>query len=174
VIVSKSNVPPKGSDPNSKAELALLLRDAVRHSVQIEREAALAMIPKQSRVKPIALGLLLAAATAFSAWSFLAKPEFIWGSGATPISPERTEASARLAMYLQARRLDLYREREGEYPEALAVVGGDTSLGYERSSDTSFALTITVGGKRLELASGSDRESFLGSSRELVQQKVGR
>jgi hypothetical protein len=172
--VTQSNVPNKGSDPHSKAELALLLRDAVRHSVQIEREAALAMIPKRSRAKPIALGLLLVLAAAFSAWSFVAKPAFIWGAGVTPISPERTEASARLAMYLQARRLDLYREREGEYPEALATVGGETSLGYQRATDTSFVLTITIGGTRLELASGSDREAFLGNSRELIQQKVGR
>ncbi len=169
-----SKVPPPGSDPNPKAELALLLRDAVRHSVQIEREAALAMIPRQSRAKPIAMGIFVAAALAFSAWSLIARPAFIWGTGASPVSPQRLEASARLAMYLQARRLDFYRAREGEYPEALGEVGGDTTLGYERVADTAFVLSISIAGKRLELPSASDREAFLANSRDLVQQKVGR
>lgn len=169
--------PPKdpGSKPPSNQEdLAFLLRDAVRHSVQIEREAALATLPKRSRAWPILLGVSSAAMLAFSAYSFVARPAFIWGSGASPVTAERTEASARLAMYLQARRLDLYRAREGEYPASLMDVGGETSLGYQRVDDSTFVLTITTAGKRLELASRADREAFLGNSRALVQQRVGR
>jgi hypothetical protein len=77
-------------------------------------------------------------------------------------------------MYLQARRLDLYRGREGEYPDALSAVGGDTLLGYRRLDDTTFVLTASVAGQKLQLSSGDDRNAFLGNSRELVQQRVGR
>lgn len=168
----KSSADPK---PHSKEELALLLRDAVRHSVQIEREAALAMVPKVSRARPIAMGFFIALAFAFAAWSFVARPAFIWGAGAGAFPPERVEAGLRLAMYLQARRLDLFRRREGEYPDVLGEVGGDTTLGYRRVNDTSFVLTAAAGGGRvLVLQSSDDREAFLGNSRDLVQQRVGR
>ena len=167
-------VPPPGSHPRPKEDLSHLLREAVRHSVQIEREASVAAVPKTSRAKPIAVGLFCALSLGFCAWSFIARPAFIWGTPPVAIPAQRAEAGVRLAMYLQARRLDLYREREGEYPERLRDVGGDTALGYRRIDDTHFALAATVGNRQLVLTSDADREAFLGNSRDLVQQKVGR
>jgi len=170
----KPGTPPDKPQPHGKEELALLLRDAVRHSVQIEREAALAMIPKETRGRPVAMGIFVAIALAFSAWSFIAKPAFIWGAGASTIAPEREEAGVRLAMFLQARRLDLHRAKEGEYPDALSEVGGDTTLGYRLTDDGGFVLTATAAGRTLVLTSTDNREAFLGRSRDIVQQRMAR
>ena len=75
-------------------------------------------------------------------------------------------------MFLLARRLDLYRSREGEYPESLTEVGGDVAIGYRRIDAATFELSWEANGKKLVLASGDDRDAFLGNSVELVQQRV--
>lgn len=167
---------PPGSQPprpDSRADLALLLRDAVRHSVQIEREAALPQVRKPSRAKPIAIGTLCVLLLGLSAYSFIARPEFIWGTHSGAIPAPRAEASVRVAMYLMARRLDAYRAREGVFPATLSAVGGDTTLGYRQDGER-FELFTTVNGSRVALGSADDRTAFLGSSFDIVQQKVGR
>ena len=75
-------------------------------------------------------------------------------------------------MALMARRLDLFREREGEYPESLTEVGGDVAIGYRLIDGGTFELSWQVNGRRLVLSSTDDRDAFLGNSVELVQQRV--
>lgn len=162
----------KSKRPPGKAEeLGHLLNEAVRHSVQLERE--LLEVPRQPpRRKGAFIAVLCAILLGASAASFVLKPEFIWGKRIASLPPQRSEANARLAMVLMARRLDLYRAREGEYPESLTDVGGDVAIGYRRLDPTSFELSWQANGKTLVLASGDDRDAFLGNSVELVQQRV--
>lgn len=171
---SRQEPPPETGKRNSKVERALLLRDAVEHSARAEQEIATKHSVRRSRAAQRMLTVLCIGGIGFCAWSFIARPAFIWGTGASPIPPQRAEAGVRLAMYLQARRLDLYREREGAYPDALGEVGGDTTIDYRRADDTAFVLTATAAGRVLVLKSADDREAFLGNSRDLVQQRVGR
>lgn len=161
---------PKRS-PGTSEDRDRLLHQAVRHSVQLERE--LLEIPSQPPrrtgvITAVLCGILLGASVA----SFVFKPEFIWGTRISSLPPERSEANGRLAMFLLARRLDLYRAREGEYPESLTEVGGDVAIGYRRIDPATFELSWVVNGKKLVLASGDDRDAFLGNSVALVQQKV--
>lgn len=157
--------------PGKTEDLDRLLNEAVRHSVQLEREllAIPTQPPRRTRAVVAVLCALLLIA---SAASFVLKPDFIWGNRAASISPQRSEANGRLAMFLLARRLDLYRSREGEYPESLEEVGGDVAIGYRRIDPTAFELSWDANGRKLVLASGDDRDAFLGNSVELVQQRV--
>ena len=162
----KSRRPPGQTD-----DLDRLLHDAVRHSVQLERE--LLELPRQQpRRTGVVVAVLCAILLAASAASFVLQPAFIWGNRTASIPPRRAEANGRLAMFLLARRLDLYRAREGEYPESLTDVGGDVAIGYRRIDPTTFELSWEANGKKLVLASGDDRDAFLGNSVELVQQRV--
>lgn len=162
----KSKRPPGKTD-----DLGHLLNEAVRHSVQLERE--LLDLPKQQpRRRGAFVAVLCAILLAASAASFVLKPAFIWGNRTASLPPQRAEANGRLAMFLLARRLDLYRSREGEYPESLTDVGGDVAIGYRRIDPTTFELSWEANGKKLVLASGDDRDAFLGNSIELVQQRV--
>ncbi|HET9454755.1 MAG TPA: hypothetical protein VFO66_10780 [Gemmatimonadaceae bacterium] len=157
--------------PGKPGDLNRLLNEAVRHSVQLERE--LLEIPDRPPRRTGALvAVLCALLLAASGASFVLKPEFIWGKRIASLPPQRSEANARLAMFLLARRLDLHHSREGEYPESLADVGGDVAIGYRLIDGGTFELSWQVNGKRLVLSSTDDRDAFLGNSVELVQQRV--
>lgn len=164
----------KSKRPPGKADgLGHLLNEAVRHSVQLEREL-LEPTRQQPRRRGAFVGVLCAILLAASAASFVLKPAFIWGNRTASMPPQRAEANGRLAMFLLARRLDLYRSREGEYPESLTDVVGDVAIGYRRIDPTTFELSWEANGKKLVLASGDDRDAFLGNSVELVQQRVSK
>lgn len=167
--------PPKKDRANadSPEELAELLRDAVRHSVQIEREAALAELRTPSRARPIALGVICAALFSFSAWSFIARPEFIWGPRVTALAPERAEAGARVAMYIMAKRAEAIRARDGEFPDDGAEIGAPQGFTYIRDGDT-YTIRTQLNGRELTLRSDDDAQAFLGDSRDVIQQRVGR
>lgn len=158
---------------DSPEELADLLREAVRHSVQIEREAALAGLQKPSRARPIALGVICVALFALSAWSFIARPEFIWGPRVAAFAPERAEANARVAMYIMAKRAEAIRARDGELPDGGEEVGATQGFTYARDGDA-FTISTRLNGRDLTLRSDEDAQAFLGNSRDLIQQKVGR
>lgn len=166
-------LPPDSSKRPSgdRGELDRLLHEAVRHSVQLERELLEIPGPAPRRTGPV-IAVLCAILLAASAASFVFRPEFIWGKRVASLTPQRSEANGRLAMFLLARRLDLYRAREGEYPERLTEIGGDVAIGYRLIDPAKFELSWHVNGRTLVLASDDDRDAFLGNSLQLVQQRV--
>jgi hypothetical protein len=151
---------------------AKLLRDAVEHSVAEEKEAARPQRRDKSNASRIALALLCVPLAAFAIYSFVAKPEFIWGPR-TVVSPARTEATVRMSMFLLARRAELHKTRVGEYPASLREFSPDTMLGYRRTAN-GFEVTGSANGRSLVFRSSDNPAAFLGNSAELLQQKVGR
>ena len=163
--------PPKKR--HSGIERALLLRDAVTHAVRAEQETARPHARRQSRGGRMAVVALCAGLVAFCAWSFVQRPEFIWGPRAPAVPAERVEANVRMSMYLVARRAELQRAAHGDYPNALAEFSPDTALRY-RASGEEFEITGVANGRLLVLRSSDDLGAFLGNSADLIQQRVRR
>ena len=108
------------SDKNAEVERALALRDVMDHAVRVKREISEAK-PLHRRRGVIAL-LLCIPLLGFSIYSFVARPEFIWGAPAR-LPQEQAEANARVAMFLLAQRIEALRAARGDYPESLAEIG---------------------------------------------------
>ena len=102
---------------------------------------------------------------AFAAWSWIARPEFIWGADPKNEPPKRVEADARIGMYLTGRRIESYRKQNGHLPGTLSVVGDRTpGLTYEAVNDSVFELRMTAAGKRIVLKSNEPQSNILGNS----------
>jgi hypothetical protein len=145
---------------------ALALRDVMQHAVQAEQAAAVRRAPRArgyGTVVACAIVLLVCA------WSFVVRPEFIWGKPAAEITAEREEAAIRFAMHLLARRAESHRAAYGEYPLA-GDLPTDSTIHYTRLSDSAFQIAASVRGRRLVLASSDDLAAFLGNSASLIQQ----
>ena len=78
-----------------------------------------------------------------SAWSFIARPEIIWGpTPETELRPaDEYEAQQRAVMWLQAQRLFTYRFENGVLPRRLQDAGDPYgAFTYHRWSDSTFEL----------------------------------
>jgi len=145
-----------------------MLRDVMDHAVRVKREISEAKPLHRSRgllVLGVCLPLL-----AFSAYSFLARPAFIWGTPSV-IAPEQRDAGARVALFLLAQRLEAVRAARGDYPRSLAEIGEGTSgVEYRVSGDTLFELRVrTDSTSVLVFRSNDDAARFLGDSPTKIQ-----
>lgn len=165
--------PPPGTPRNSKVERAQILRAAVEQAVRVEKETARPQTMQRSNAGRIALLVLCVPLAALSVYSFVARPEFIWGPRRPAISPQRAEATLRMSMYLLARRAELYKARHGDFPERLADFSPDTALRYRRVG-SGYEISGAVGTTQLTLRSADDLQAFLGAAPDLIQQKVSR
>ncbi len=171
-----SNSPkPNPGAPDANVDRAALLREAVEHSVRAQQEAARPVAIQRSRARTVTIGVLCVVLLALSAYSLIARPEFIWGPRHAAVIPaERAEASVRFAMYLMARRAEAYRAREGEFPATAQEISADTSLAYSRLDASRFRITTRVGDKQLVLTSADDLAAFLGNTAQVIQQRIGK
>lgn len=166
--------PPRASNASGRAlkpehERALLLRDVMEHSVRVEADSARPYEVPRSRAKAIVLLVLCVPLLGFSAYSWIARPEFIWGPRESGLmTPARSEANLRFAIYLEAQRVEMYRDSAGTYPTSLAAVGGDTSLRYVLLSDSVYRIS-SGGAAPIVLTSTDDFDAFLGDSPRLIQ-----
>lgn len=144
----------------------------MERAVETERAYARAAAVRSGSRRGIAVAVC-APLLAFSLWSLIVRPDFIWGSRqAGSIAPDRMDASVRFAMYLLARRAEEYRSREGEYPAGGADIGATDALRYTRVGESGYRITARAGQRELTLSSGDDLAEFLGNSAELIQQRI--
>lgn len=147
---------------------ALAVRDVMEHAVKVQREITAPKRLQRSRAR-LVLGLVLCVPLlALSAYSWIAKPEIIWGPRPHAGVPRR-EANARVAMFLVAQRLEAHRASEGSYPASLAAIGdGATGLSYRRLTDSTYELRDSTVGRGLVLRSGERPDVFLGNSLRVI------
>jgi len=154
--------PPAGK--SAELERALALRDVMDHAVRVQKETPGAKGLGASRVRGIVLLVTCIALLSFSAYSWFARPAFIWGPQTHP-SAARQEAGARLAMVLLAQRLDSYRQTNGAFPASLAEIGeGRSGIRFRAVGDSAFELRDSVDTRELVLRSTDQRDAFLGNS----------
>ena len=146
-------------------ERALALRDVMDHAVRVQREITDPQRMRPSRTRPIWAGILCALAIGFGIYSWVARPEFIWGPAARQESPARREATLRFSMYLLARRLESYRAAAGGYPTSLSALNGGTEgITLHIVSDSVFELRATDNGRPIVFRSNEPASVFLGAS----------
>ncbi len=154
------------------------LRDAVRGVMEskrqeaTERKAASAAAKKRED-RQLPMVLLLAALAGILAWAWIARPAAIFGGPPAPIvlSPDRAEAQARYALFLERARVDAYRRAHGRNPERLADAGPVEDGVTYTISEQGFVLERTANGKVLRLDHATSPNSFLGGSLDILQRR---
>jgi len=113
---------------------------------------------------PVLLAVVLVVVLGVAAYSWVARPELIWGPRAQPTAA-RQDANTRVAMVLLAQKLDARRATEGTYPRSLREIGeGATAIAYTVTSDSTYELRSRVGDHDLVLRSSDARDAFLGNA----------
>jgi hypothetical protein len=127
---------------SAEVERALALRDVMDHAVRVKREISEAKPIYRRRGSLFAL-LVCVPLLAFSVYSFVAKPEFIWGAPVA-LPPEQSEASGRVALFMLAQRIEAVRAQRGDYPESLTEIGEVApGIQYTLVGDSAFELRMT-------------------------------
>lgn len=147
-------------------ERALALRAVMDHVVESATMPGPERRSRARRVTVAALSLLLLGA---SVYSWLARPEHIWGPTGRAESPVIDRASARLAMFVIAQRVEAVRGQTGHYPLSLGDIGEPGyGVRYDLLGDTGFVLRADASGEAIEYRSTQPLEEFLGRSADLI------
>ena len=144
----------------------MTLRDVMEHVVETAKKPPQQKKSRAPRVIAIVLCLLLLGA---SAYSWIARPEAIWGPSGAPVSPVLDGASARLTIAIIAQRLNEARAQTGRYPRALDEIGeAPVEITYRLVGDTIFVLGARTGVDSLEYRSTQPLDEFVGRSMDIV------
>lgn len=154
----------------SQVDRAMALRDAVEQAVEAEKGFKRKSVVQVSRARLIALLVVALPLLAGSVYAWVARPEFIWGPAPRPVQPAEAEANLRVAMFLLAVRLDMYREEHGFYPASLDAMGEEElpAVSYELVADSLFELRGVVDRQPVIYRSDMTAEEFLRNSKDLI------
>lgn len=167
-----AGTPAVGATGKPEVDRALLLRDVMDHAVRVHKETTgprgiggRSGFNRSTVVIAVCVPLL-----ALCVYSWVARPEFLWGPKAGPLPPVRQEANMRFAMFLLAQRIRSYRAAQGHYPATLEELG-ETMPGvvYSLSADGVFQLTASENGKPLTYRSDQPATAFLGDAFNVIQ-----
>jgi hypothetical protein len=166
-----ASVPPRLSKPATQADIdrALALRDVMDHAVRVQREISEAK-PLHRSGRVVAALALCIPLLAFCIYSFVARPDFIWGTAVT-LPPAQREANGKVALFLLAQRLEAIRAERGEYPESLRDIGEEAAgLQYRLVADSVFELRFKPdSASEIVFRSNENAAQFLGDSPMKIQ-----
>jgi hypothetical protein len=149
----------------------MALRDVMDHAVRVQREITAVTPIRRSRVPRLLALLFCVAAIAFSGYSLVARPAFIWGEP-DAVSPVRADAGVRLGLYLLAQRVESFRVEAGKYPASLGDIGEALEgVHYTLVSDSVFELRSSED-STVVLRSDMPLESFVANSVGVIQGRV--
>lgn len=147
----------------------MALREVMDHAVRAERANRGPQVVHRGRGGQVFAVVACMALLTFSAWSFIARPAFIWGASTTmPVAQEG--ANARVALFMLAERLRAFRAQAGYYPASLAEIGEQSaSIRYRRLSDSLFELRTTLAdSSAVVYQSDQPADAFLGNSLDQI------
>lgn len=148
---------------------ASTLRDAVAHAVETDREFK----KKGSFTGGNGLAgryAIVAIALVVTIYSWVGRPQFIWGAPVPAPSPEIQAADLRMSMYFFAIKVERYRKQHGSYPSSLRDVGDSVpGLRYSLVSSSAYELRGTAANHEIVLRSDMSGTEFLGNAKELIQ-----
>jgi hypothetical protein len=140
------------------------------HAVRVHKEITKPTARKKSNARLITLGVMCTALVGLSAYSWLARPAFIWGTPAAPLPTIEQEAGLRMTMYFAAQRVEAYRKSAGTLPSSLTAIGeGIPGVTYAIVGDGVFEMRGTANGKSVVLRSDQSPDEFLGNSGNVIQ-----
>jgi hypothetical protein len=89
-----------------------------------------------------------------------------------PEPPQLQEASLRLRMFVEIEHIDRFRSANGRLPTSLIEAGGDSVGLTYTPSGRGYILIGKNGAIRVTYRSGTQPESFLGNSYQLVRERA--
>jgi hypothetical protein len=161
----------QGTGPaRPSVERAMALRDVLAHAVEVEKETRKhSGPPGAARVGRTIAMVLSVPSLAFSVYSYVARPEFIWGARPVVETAERKGANLRFTMFLLSQRIQAQRAATGRLPATLADVRENkTGIAYTVVSDTVFELRAEEGGQPVVLRSDRPPGEFLGDAQRHI------
>ncbi|MES2124633.1 MAG: hypothetical protein V4503_08080 [Gemmatimonadota bacterium] len=102
----------------------------------------------------------------FIAYAWVARPDFLFGTGPTPVlTVQQREARMRYAIYLERARVEQFRANSGRLPETLLESGPvEAGVQYERLANDRYDVSGSVDGTLLRLGDRMSADSFLGDA----------
>ena len=160
-----------GGSPTARRDSrASALHDAITHAVETDREFKKKSSLTGGNGRRNGLLTLTALMAAFTLYSWVGRPSFIWGPPVTPPTPEVQDANLRMAMFLQGMRVDKYRKEHRAYPESLTELGDSVpGLSYQRISDSVFELRGKAATREVVFRNDMRSSDFLGNTNDLIQ-----
>ena len=147
---------------------AVALRDVMDHAVKMQKETAAARWIPGGGSRSNLLVVICVVLAAFSAYSWFARPEFIWGPKRNT-EPVRVDAEARLSIYFISRRLEAAKKHDGAYPATLAgIARPGSTIQYRLLSDSTYELLQMLGSKPLVYRSDTPVNAFLGNAARII------
>ena len=142
------------------------------HAVRVHKETTGPIgIGKGSRLnRALLVSLVCVPLLALCVYSWVARPEFLWGPKAGPLPPAQHDANMRFAMFLLAQRIEGYRAAQGNYPATLAELGESIpGVAYSLGSDGVYQLRAVENGQTIEYRSNQSLNAFVGNALNVIQ-----
>ena len=146
----------------------MALAAVMDHAVKVHKETT-GPVGRKKGKKALVVSLLCVPMIAFSVYSWIARPEFIWGPGVKPLPPARQEANIRFSMFLLAQRIETYRQSVGSYPLSLSEVGDSLEGVLYARVDSVYELRAVDNGKPIVFRPDRSIDAFLGTSPLIIQ-----
>ena len=142
--------------PTPKPNVAALVTEIMEEA----RKNAEAPAPPRSRTiwTYIAAGIVVA----LCAWAWIAPPTWLVPQPVAAPSREYREASMRVALALNAQRIDAYQTSHGRLPRSKQDVGiAIDQITYDRTDSLNFELSSNVDGTMVTYKSSQPRDRYL-------------
>jgi len=161
--------PRKSSAPTGNSKEALY--NALQGAVQSEHSKRHGGPPVQRSGSTLMWGSLVVL-VAVGAWVGLTRPDWLFPVPPPVHSTEFQDASLRMLLYMESRRVENYRQAKGTLPGSLAQVGVvPEGVTYTVLPDGSFRLDGTTAGLQLSFTSTDSVAPFLKNSFEVLSRR---
>jgi hypothetical protein len=166
--------PPGGAPPppqSTKQALYEALEGAVKSEHEKRAQDAASRRRTRREVSPLILFSTLVL-VGVGGYLGVTQPDWLFPQAAQAESPELRDASLRMVMYMEWRRIDQFRATAGRLPVSLTEVGVEPEgVSYRRLGADSWMMEGVNGNLRVRLSSTDTAQVFLGNSFEVLSRR---